>query len=428
MGHIIELFNHYGYIILFSALMLELIAFPIPGETLMMYSGFLVFQGKLNWALSILIASLGIISGITLSHFIGRTLGVPFFERYGPYFHMGPEKLNKTSKWFEQFGDRMLVVAYFIPGVRHITGYFSGITKVPVKKFSLYAYSGAIIWASTFITIGKILGPNWEKFHSSIKKYLIIAGIILFLVAVVIYLIKIYRNKIMDLLILYTNKAVIIFHSLGKVRLAVVFAVVSFLGFSALIIGLIQDYLANEFNQFDFIAALIVKLAFTDKWIYCMKIFELMTKPMVLIGLAVLMLLWIFMRGGQKSLEIRFSLIVIVGGEALGTVLRIIFHRLGPSGTALTEGIKYTFPSQQMLMAVAAYGFAAYMITRYVKRKWIGRISSIVAVIISIFTGLSVVFFNTQFPSDVIAGLAFGGIWVTLNIILLEVYKILPSI
>ena len=40
---VIGLINHYGYIILFSALVLELIAFPLPGELMMTYCGFLVY-------------------------------------------------------------------------------------------------------------------------------------------------------------------------------------------------------------------------------------------------------------------------------------------------------------------------------------------------------------------------------------------------
>ena len=71
----------YGYIVLFAGLFLELIAFPIPGEVLMTYSGFLVFRGQLHWGLSILLAGLGSIVGITVTYGIGSILGRPFFEK-----------------------------------------------------------------------------------------------------------------------------------------------------------------------------------------------------------------------------------------------------------------------------------------------------------------------------------------------------------
>ncbi|MEH7075754.1 DedA family protein [Neobacillus drentensis] len=129
MNHITDYLDQYGYIVLFVSLILELIAIPLPGEVLMTYSGFLVFQGQLNWLISIFSASVGACIGMTLSYWIGYKLGKPFFYKYGHWFHMGPERLDKTSDWFTKHGNKLLFIAYFIPGVRHITGYFSGGTS-----------------------------------------------------------------------------------------------------------------------------------------------------------------------------------------------------------------------------------------------------------------------------------------------------------
>lgn len=92
---ITTLLNHYGYIVLLVALMLELIAFPLPGEVLMTYCGFLVGEQKLNWLLSILIASSGAILGITISYFVGDKLGVKFFKKYGNYINLGSDQIFK---------------------------------------------------------------------------------------------------------------------------------------------------------------------------------------------------------------------------------------------------------------------------------------------------------------------------------------------
>jgi membrane protein DedA with SNARE-associated domain len=35
---------------------------------------------------------------------------------------MGPEKLEKVSGWFDRYGNKLLIVAYYIPGVRAICG------------------------------------------------------------------------------------------------------------------------------------------------------------------------------------------------------------------------------------------------------------------------------------------------------------------
>ncbi|WP_242949507.1 DedA family protein [Clostridium pasteurianum] len=128
------LLDEYGYSVLFISLMLELIALPLPGETLMSYCGYLVYIGTLNWTISVILAALGTIIGITISYFIGRTLGIDFLNKFGRYLHIKPESFEKVSKWFEKYGCGILVISYFIPGVRHLTGYFAGITKISLKK------------------------------------------------------------------------------------------------------------------------------------------------------------------------------------------------------------------------------------------------------------------------------------------------------
>lgn len=428
MQYITELFNHYGYIVLFVALTLELIAFPTPGETLMTYCGFLVFQGKLNWGISIVVASLGVITGITASYLIGYNLGTPFFKKYGPYIHMGPERLDKTSEWFGKYGNGLLVITYFIPGIRHITGYFSGITKIPFKRFALNSYIGAFIWAGTFISLGKVLGSNWEKFHSSIKKYLIIGGIILVIGLVCFYVYKKYKNQIMDFTINSLDKLISIFHSLGKIRIVIAGVAVILIGLSVAVIGLIQDFLANEFTQFDIITSFLIGLIFTENWYPFMRTFSYLTDLKGLIPMALLVFLWILFKGRNRHLEIRFLAVIFIGGELLEELLRIIFHRLGPLGLSLAGSMKYTFPSEQTFMAVVVYGFAAFIVLRHTNKHWTGIILTFVTAAICLVTGLSVVFFNIEFPSDAAAGYVFGGVWLSLNIVLLEINRILPEI
>jgi membrane protein DedA with SNARE-associated domain len=59
--------DQFGYAILLLALMLELLALPLPGEVIMNYAGLLVFQGKLNWSLSIIMVGVGASIGMTVS-------------------------------------------------------------------------------------------------------------------------------------------------------------------------------------------------------------------------------------------------------------------------------------------------------------------------------------------------------------------------
>ncbi len=70
---------------------------------MMSYTGLLVYEGKLHWLLSITMAWAGASTGVTLSYWIGLRLGTPFFEKkYGRRIHLGPEKIEKVSVWFQK--------------------------------------------------------------------------------------------------------------------------------------------------------------------------------------------------------------------------------------------------------------------------------------------------------------------------------------
>lgn len=428
MQSVIGLINNYGYIILFSALVLELIAFPLPGELMMTYCGFLVYQSKMNWAISIIVATAGVTLGITISYFIGTKLGVRFFKKYGSYIHFGPAQIEKTSKWFETSGNKLLFLAYFIPGVRHITGYFSGITKISYRRFALNAYFGALMWTATFISLGKVLGPNWDKFHGYVSKYLIIGSIIISLILIIIYAYRNHKTLIIENTYKILNKTIIIFHSMGKMKVAIAAVAVAFLGFSVLVIGVIQDYLSHEFDQFDIVVSYLVRAIFNSKWSLLIGLFELITSIRVLVPLTIFMFIWIIRRNTNRMLEIQFLFIAIGGGEILQYSLRHIFRRLGPFSISLISNKLYTFPSNHSLMAIVAYGFFVYLIVRHVKKTWAKTAVFIISLFVCIAAGLNPIFFQTAYPSDVYAGYIFGGVWLTINIISLEVYRILPRI
>jgi membrane-associated phospholipid phosphatase len=141
-----------------------------------------------------------------------------------------------------------------------------------------------------------------------------------------------------------------------------------------------------------------------------------------------LVLVWIIAGNSNKYLEIRFLLITVPGGWLLEQGLRLAFHRPGPSGLFQAGILNYTFPGEQPFMAVAAYGFAAYILMRHDKNPWLKPVLTAIAIIIFIFSGLNPIFFQAEYPSDTAAGYVFGGLWLCLNIILLEIYRILPRL
>lgn len=165
MEHIHDIFSQwlveYGSIALFFLLALGIVALPIPDETLMVISGVLIHQGILNPIPTLIAAYTGSMCGITISYFLGRTAGHYLIKNYGKWIGINDENMKKAHDWYEYLGKWTLTFGYFIPGVRHVTGIFAGISDLEYPKFALFAYSGAFVWASVFLSIGYYFGPYW---------------------------------------------------------------------------------------------------------------------------------------------------------------------------------------------------------------------------------------------------------------------------
>lgn len=149
---------HYGSFALFCLLALGIVGLPVPDETLLVFVGVLIAKGKLPLVTTFLSAFLGSALGITLSYLIGFATEKLFIEKYGPWIGLTEKKIQKVRHWFDKIDKWVLFFGYFIPGVRHLTGYIAGTTQMSYKRFMLYAYSGALVWCITFLTIGYFSG------------------------------------------------------------------------------------------------------------------------------------------------------------------------------------------------------------------------------------------------------------------------------
>lgn len=179
---------HYGSFALFVLLALGIFALPIPDETLMLIAGTFIASGKLYAVPTFIAAMLGAISGISISYIIGRTAGTFLVHKYGHWLGLTEAKLRRVHNWFERIGRWALLIGYFIPGVRHLTGYAAGITEMAYKHFALFAYSGAIIWVSVFLSLGYYVGNKWEKIEAFLIAHWQYLVLITFMLIVIIAL------------------------------------------------------------------------------------------------------------------------------------------------------------------------------------------------------------------------------------------------
>ena len=172
---VLHLITEYGYLGISGLLMLGIVGLPVPDETLLMLTGYLIFSGHLHLLPAFFAAFLGSACGISVSYVLGRSFGLPLIHRFGKYLHLTEERIAKVHNWFERIGRWALTFGYFIPGVRHLTAYAAGMSYLEPHEFAMFAYSGAFLWCGTFIALGYFLGERWEKVYREIERHALIA-------------------------------------------------------------------------------------------------------------------------------------------------------------------------------------------------------------------------------------------------------------
>jgi membrane protein DedA with SNARE-associated domain len=125
----------------------------------------------------------GAMTGITLSYALGRFAGLPLLLRYGSRLHVDTAVVTRVGTWFQRAGKWLLTGGYFIPGVRHVTAIVAGASKLPVGTFMAFAYAGAILWVSCFLTIGYVLGDEWRGLVADLHRHLLVACVVVVAVA-----------------------------------------------------------------------------------------------------------------------------------------------------------------------------------------------------------------------------------------------------
>jgi membrane protein DedA with SNARE-associated domain len=182
----------YSYIGIFTALALGIIGLPIPDETLIAFAGFLSFSGKLSFFLTLFVSFFGASCGITISYFLGKYGSIYISNKYPEKFTAYSSRLKEVGEIYNKYGEYALIMGYFIPGLRHFTAIFAGISNFPFWRFAQFAYTGAFLWTATFLAFGFFLGSEWYLVSHYSNRYLIP---IIILLALALFLFFYLRKK-----------------------------------------------------------------------------------------------------------------------------------------------------------------------------------------------------------------------------------------
>lgn len=159
--YVLNLINNYGYFGMFFGMVLEAIIIIIPSELILATGGILAGQGIFTFFGAFLTGLLGSVFCAIVIYGMGYYGGKGFAKKYGKYFFMKEEDLDKTDTWFEKYGLLAACIGRNIPIIRTLISLPVGVTRLSFKKFLLYTTLGSIPWTFVFVYFGFSLGKNW---------------------------------------------------------------------------------------------------------------------------------------------------------------------------------------------------------------------------------------------------------------------------
>lgn len=191
---VINLISNYGYFGMFIGMVLEAVIIVIPSEAILATGGILAGRGVFSFLGSFLVGLLGSVFCAIVIYFMGYFGGRPFVKKYGKYFFMKEEDIEKSDSWFNKYGLIAALIGRNFPIVRTLISLPIGIMRLSFFKFLLYTLVGSIPWTFVFTYVGYTLGNNWVVINQYVAR-LKVPIIILIVFLIISYFYKKIRSK-----------------------------------------------------------------------------------------------------------------------------------------------------------------------------------------------------------------------------------------
>jgi membrane protein DedA with SNARE-associated domain len=142
LARVEPLMKRYGYWAAATAVLLEGMGIPAPGQTLLIASGLEATRGRMNIALLLFLVTAAAILGNSVGYVIGRWGGRLVLDK----FKVGSQRQQQLDDLFGRRGGLVILVGRFVEGLRQLNGILAGVMKMPWLTFTAYNIAGAVLW------------------------------------------------------------------------------------------------------------------------------------------------------------------------------------------------------------------------------------------------------------------------------------------
>lgn len=143
---------------------LPMVGLLVPGSTLIVLAGFLIFHGKGLFLLILLSTTIGALLGDLLSYWLGMRFGSKMLTLRS--FRKHHRLFRQSEQFFCTHGGKSLFFARFLGPIRGITPFIAGLSKMPGRQLCFYTTISAILWGISYPGLGYLGGASWQHAQS----------------------------------------------------------------------------------------------------------------------------------------------------------------------------------------------------------------------------------------------------------------------
>ena len=191
--HFIQPYGSYSYGVILAVLLACGFGLPLPEDVTLVAGGILSSRDIIDFKFTVAVCMVGVLAGDGTIFFLGSRYGKRL--RRAKFFSLVlPEKRDAAVKSiFDKYGDKVIFMARFMPGLRTPLFFATGSYHVPFWKFFMLDGLAALISVPLWVYVGYLFGANLEELERVMRHAQ--AGIFLGLGLITVFFIGVYYLK-----------------------------------------------------------------------------------------------------------------------------------------------------------------------------------------------------------------------------------------